>query len=306
MKSVLLLATVVAFVPAALAGSVRSVTASAPVLAVAFDGSLVAYASGRSAADCNRVYVWNLSTRGVSKLGRKTHCEQTSTGNAIAAVSIAGTRVLWVHYAGGNFRDWTLWTATTSRPSPTRLRLVSREAEAPAPIVVGDGDGSRFGDMLPYAVDRTVVVLRIAGNRRFAWTAPARVVALSAHAGELAVATEGGLVTVLDGAGKVLRAEEYAGEIASVRLTGSGLFVQRGRLLELRGTGPPRTRTVAAGSVLQGASGDRAFTVLRGQVHELSLSGSLDRIVAAGVRAAVEGGRLATASSRTVRVIALP
>ena len=90
----------------------RSVAAPAPVRALEHDASRVAYAVGRSARDCNRVYVWDLATRGVSKLGRKTHCEQTSTGNEIAAVSIAGRRVLWVHYAGGNIRDWSLWTAT--------------------------------------------------------------------------------------------------------------------------------------------------------------------------------------------------
>src|SRR5687768_11535591 len=95
---------------AAGAASVRSVSAPAPVQAIAFDGPRVAYAAGRTARDCNRVYVWNLTTRAVSRLERKTHCEQTSTGNGVAALSIAGTRVLWLAYAGGNFRDWSLWT----------------------------------------------------------------------------------------------------------------------------------------------------------------------------------------------------
>ena len=103
----------------------------ARVTALELDSSFIAYAVGRSAHDCNRVFVWNLASRGVTKLGRKTNCEQTSTGNSIAAVSVAGKRVLWVHYAGGNIREWSLWTATTTKPSPLRLRFVSRDVDAP-------------------------------------------------------------------------------------------------------------------------------------------------------------------------------
>ena len=70
--------------------------------------------------------------------------------------------------------------------------------------MIGQGDSSTLGDLLPYAVDRTVVALRVDGSRRFAWTAPARVIALSALNGELAVATEGATVTILDAGGRVL------------------------------------------------------------------------------------------------------
>ena len=133
MKRVLALAVLLSVVPAAGAAPVRSVTAPARVTALELDGSRIVYSTGRSAGDCNRVFVWNLTMRGVTKLGRKTHCEQTSTGNEIAAVSIAGTRVLWVHYAGGNIRDWSLWTATTTKPAPLRVRFVSRDVDAAAP-----------------------------------------------------------------------------------------------------------------------------------------------------------------------------
>ena len=208
MKRLLALAALLVLAPAGGAASVRAVTAPARVLALELDGSFIAYAVGRSAQDCNRVFVWNLASRGVTKLGRKTNCEQTSTGNSIAAVSVAGKRVLWVHFAGGNIREWSLWTATTTKPSPLRLRFVSRDVDAPAPIVIGQGDSSTRGDLLPYAVDRAVVALRVDGSRRFAWTAPARVIALSALNGELAVATEGATVTILDAGGRVLRTRD--------------------------------------------------------------------------------------------------
>ena len=303
MKRLLVLGVLLVLVPAAGATPVRSVTTPATVLELAFDGSRVAYAVGRSPSDCNRVYVWNLTTRGVSRLGRKTHCEQTSTGNSIFQLSIAGTRVLWVHAAGGNFRDWSLWTATTTGPSPRRLRLVTRDADAAAPIVLGDGDSGRFGDILPYAVDRTVIALGANGARRFSWTAPARVVALSALDGELAVATEGGEVTVLDGAGSIVRNESYASEIQVVKITGNGLLVQRGRALELRNAGTPRIWMLPPVARLEDAADARAYYVARGRLYAQSLAGAQTRIVGAGSHGAVEGLAIAVSQERLVRLL---
>lgn len=301
MKRLLALALLLVLVPAAGAASVRSVTTPAPVRALELDGARVAYATGRSAHDCNRVFVWNLATRGVTRLGRRTHCEQTSTGNEIAAVSIAGTRVLWVHYAGGNIRDWSLWTATTTKPTPIRLRLLSRDVDAPAPIVIGQGDASKLGDLLPYAMDRTVVALRGDGSRRFAWTAPANVIALSALGGELAVASTGGVVTLLDARGRVLRTERFGSEIDAVRITGDALVVQRGRTLELRG-GRTAIYSLIAGVRLADADGDRAVLVGGGKVRSFDLDSGNGGVVAPGSLAGLEGARLAAASGRTVSV----
>lgn len=297
----LLLGALLAAVSAADAASVRSITAPAPVTTLAADGARIAYAVGFSTRDCNRVYVWNLGTRGVTRLGRKTHCERTSTGNAVAAVSIAGTRVLWLHYVGGNTRDWTLWTATTTNPEPHRLRLVSREADEPAPIVIGEGDSSRLGDILPYAVDRTVVALGANGARRFSWTAPARVVALAAKDGELAVASQGGVVTVLDGSGRVIRREVFGKEIEALRITGDSLAVQHGRTLELRG-GRIALYSLIAGVQLADADGNRAVLVGGGKVRTFDLRSGQGGIAAAGSLAQIEGAGLSVASGRTVSV----
>lgn len=302
MKRLLALAALLVLVPTTGAASVRSVTAPAPVHVLESDGARIAYATGRSEHDCNRVYVWNLATRGVTRLGRRTHCEQTSTGNEIAAVSIAGTRVLWLHYAGGNIRDWSLWTATTTVRTPLRLRLVSGDVDAPAPIVIGEGDDSRHGSLLPYAVDRVVVALRANGSRAFTWTAPARVVGFAARDGELAVATEGGVVTVLDARGRVLRAERFGTEIDAVRMTGDALVVQRGRTLELRG-GRTAIYSLVAGVKLADADGDRAVLVGGGKVRTLDLdSGRAGGGAGSGSLARLEGKRLAVASGRTVSV----
>jgi hypothetical protein len=288
-------------IPAAVAAATRTVTAPAPVSALAFDAGRVAYASGRSAGDCNRVQVWNLSTRGVTTFPRPTSCVQTSTGSGVSGLAIAGTRVLWAHYIGGNFREWTLWTATTTKTKPLRLRFVTREADDPAPIVVGDGDSGFPGGILPYAVEREVIALRTNGARRFAWTAPAPVSALSALGDELAVASAGGVVTVLDAGGNVLRSERYASEVQAVELTGDGLVVQRGRTLELRGGGGPRTWSLPARARLDDAQGNRAYYVTGGQIRELRLDAvNRQRQLGLGSYVQVEDSRLATSIGRRV------
>lgn len=301
MKLAVVIATLLTVVSTSGAASVRTVTAPAPVTALAADGARVAYAVGFSAGDCNRVYVWNLGTRAVTRLGRRTHCERASTGNAVAAVSIAGERALWLYYVGGNTRDWSLWTATPSQPSPRRLALISRDVDAPAPIVLGQGDSSRLGALLPYAVDRTVVALRSNGSRRFTWTAPARVVALAAKGGELAVATAGGLVTLLDAGGRVLRRETFGKEIEALAITGDALAVQHGRTLELRG-GRIAMYSLVAGVRLADADGDRAALVGGGKVRTFDLDTGAGGVAAAGSFAELEGLRLTVASGRTVSV----
>jgi hypothetical protein len=285
------------------AAAPRSLIAPAPVSAVAFDGSRVAFAVGFSAGDCDRVRLWNLSTASVSKLGRSTSCTRTSTGTGIAALAVAGNRAVWLHYTGGNIREWSLWTASGSKPAPpTRLRFVARDVDAPPPIVLGDGDG----DLLPYAVDRTVVVLRASGARRFAWTAPARVVALDARDGRVAVAQAGGLVTVLDAGGRVIGEESFGGEISAVEVSSTGVLAQVRGLVELHGAGgASRTFAIGSASRLQDASASLAVYILRDSVTTLSLSGGARRAVGVGTAAALEGARVAVAAGRRVLVVSL-
>lgn len=302
----LVLAAVLALLPTALAGSSRSVVAPAPVSALSFDGPRSVYATGRSATDCNRVFTWNVATRTVTRFGRGTHCEQTSTGNAIASVSIAGDRVLWLHYAGGNSREWSLWTATKSRPLPIRIRRVTTDADAPAPIVLGDGRLAPPGDLLSYAVGSSVVALRAEGSRRFTWAAPARVVALSTGDGELAVATEGGTVTVLDAAGSIVRTETFGRTVEAVRLTGDGLVAQSGRSLEVRRARQVQTFSLIGGVRLADAEGRRAILVGGGLVRVLELDSGRGRVVAAGTAAQLEDGQLVTASGRRLTLRPLP
>lgn len=287
-------------VPAAGAAPVRSVTAPAPVIALAADGSRVAYAVGFSRGDCNRVRLWNRNPAGVTRLGRGTSCVRTSTGTTITGLAVAGRRALWLHVTGGNIREWSLWTATGHRTGARRLRFARGDADGPAPIVLGSGDSSPVGDILPYAVGRTVTALRVRGSRRFTWTAPARVVALSANGGELAVAAEDGTVTVLDAGGSVLVRETFGGSIDAVRIAGDALLVQSGRSLELRRGGRRSIYSLLAGVRLADAEGNRAVLVGGGKVRGLDLDSGNGSVLADGLFAELEGAVLAVASGRTV------
>lgn len=293
-------------VPAATAAPLRTVSAPAAVTALALEGRLVAFASGRSSDDCDRIRIWNLKTRAVTALGRSTSCERTSTGTGVASLALAGTRVVWLHYTGGNIREWTLWTASTTKRMPVRLRAVARDVDAVAPIVVGNGESSNDGGMLPYAVDSEVVVLRADGARRFTWSAPRRVVGLSAARGELAVALEGGEVTILDAEGSVRRRESFGSEIEAIRFTGNGLFVLRGAVLELRDGSVRQEWTVSRAAELLDAIGSGAIYERRGSIRSVSTSPFVDRELGRGSFAQAEGTELAVANGRVVSVRRFP
>ena len=286
------------------AAGAGSLTTRRPIAQLAFDEGRVAFAvQGR----CGGLTVWSPARRSRRPIGRSHFCAATSTGSAIHGLTIGGRRVLWVEYTGGNIREWTLRTATTTRRWTRRLAFVAEDADDPPPIVVGEAVVSKHGDILPYAVQRTVVALHASGARRFSWTAPARVTALSAKAGELAIATDGGLVIVLDAAGDPFRREQYPSEIDAVATTGgSGLLVQRGRTLELRSAGAPRTWELVRGARLQDASGDRAYYAAAGRIRELSLDDGKDRIIIRGAHARVEGKTLVVANGRRLSTLRLP
>lgn len=268
--------------------------AAAAVSLVAADGDRIAYA-----AACEVRMV-----RPAVRLA-KPSCPQTSTGSGIAALSLAGTRALWLHYTGGNIREWSLWTRTPiSRPR--RLAFVAEDVDSPPPVVVGGGDTSRFGDLLPYAVGQQVVVLRANGARRFAWRAPVRVTALHAHAGEVAAGLEDGRVVVLDAAGGELRTQDFGGRVDAVRITGNALVVQSGRSLEWRSGSQTKLASLVRGVRLADAEGTRAALVGGGKVRVIHLPSGRSLLVLSGSAAQIEGSRLVYASGGRVLTRTLP
>jgi hypothetical protein len=286
----------------ALAAIVAAIVSPAPVQTLAFDTPQLAYASAHSAPDCDRIRVWNRVTRRTVRLGRSTSCEQTSTGSGIDSISVAGNRVLWLFYAGGNIREWSLFTATTTAPRPRQLRFIARDVEEPAPIVVGEGDTTRYGDLLPYAVDRQVIVLRPNGTRAFAWTAPARVTALGANWGGVAVALEDGRIFVLEN-GVVESSWTGSPAATAVFVTGNGVASQRGRSLEFRSGSATRRRTLPAGARLRDAEGLRAVYLVAGRARLLNLSTGATRDLGRATDVQLEYATAVVAVGRTIRLV---
>jgi hypothetical protein len=293
--TILLSATVVG-------GAAASPTALAPgaVSAVALDGGRLVFATAR---ECGGVRVWRPSGSSVIRIGKPTACPQTSTGAALAGVAMAGNRVLWLEYVGGNRREWSLFTGTTTRPRARRLQFVTNEAGDDAPMVLGGGDGTRLGGLLPYAVGRAVVVLRVSGGRRFSWAAPALVTALDADQGRVAVATLGGLVTILDASGEPVRRERFAGGISTLRVAGNGVAAQYGRTVELRSGGPSQTTLLPQGGRLVGATAGRVYYTYAAGVRVRSLADGRDTLVALGTLADVDDSTVIVAAGRRLRAL---
>jgi hypothetical protein len=296
---------------AAIATSALSLLLPGPVVAVASDGAFVAVAEGRSARDCDRVSIWITSQQRVVKLGRKTSCETTSTGTGIASVTIARNRALWLHYTGGNIREWSLWTASTTARAPRRLAFATSEPDAAGPIVIGGGDYDRrqgYGesDVLPYAIGRKVVVLTSTGARSYSWDAPSRVTALDSEPGLLVVAVEDGRVFVLED-GIVVSTYPGTTAAASVGVMAGGIAAQRGRSLEVSSsTLGAKTYPLRVGERAVFGSGWSAALVHRGRIRVVRLGTGQAVADVAGTAAALDQSRFTFANGRRVTTRLLP
>lgn len=238
------------------------------------------------------------------RIGRSTSCEETSTGRGVSSLSVARNRVLWLHFAGGNIREWSLFTATTAAPRPRRLRFLARDVDADAPIVLGEGEWTRDSAFVPYAVEREVTVLHSSGARAFRWEAPARVTALGAKYGGVAVALDDGRIVVLS---LLLKRPEssWDGSPAAdaVFLTGSGVAAQRGRTVEMRTGSETRRWLLPPDGHLSDADGYRAVYVSRGRVKLLHLDSGRTRDLGPGSNAELEYSTVAIAAGRHVRFV---
>jgi hypothetical protein len=229
-----------ALVALALAGSAaallapgRSVTNGAQVSALSVTGRSVAYAVGRTKANCGSVRLWDTGSRGLWTFGTKTivGCEEGFSGGfGIAQVGTSGRRVLWVTNVGGNFTDYQLWTATPTRPAPLRLAFASAETGGPPAIVLGNGTA----DGVPYAVGGTLTFLGANGARLFRTDlgSPVRLLAAGTGPGQARVvaALADGRVVTLSRTGDVVSTdEERPGTVAAVALGLPGPIVQVGR-----------------------------------------------------------------------------
>lgn len=271
---VLALATVAVAASAALGARspIQRIQVAGSVAGVAADG--VRAAIGVRRRGCSQVVVWTRTTRSATALGRPRCEPSSSTGSGILGPSLAATRALWVTYVGGNIREWSLWTASTRRRTPRRLGFIAQDVELPSPFVLGEGDATRRGDLLPYAVRDTLIVLRSSGARAFTRRANGRITAVASKGGEVAFAV-GRTVQVVDRE-RTLATYSFPAAVDRVFITGNALLVQYGRTLERRRADESRTRTVPAAARLVDGEGDLAVYVVGGSVHVLRLTDSKD------------------------------
>lgn len=230
---------------------------------------------------CGRIGFWNRAARTSFTVDAKEQCvEEASTGQGIWDVSVATRRLLWLTYAGGNFREWTLWTATTTRRTPRRLRFVARDVDAPPPIVVGPGTT----EGIAYAVDREVVYLGDNGKAIFKTTLDAPVRAIASGRGPRGIrvaALQGDHVVVgLDRDGRQVVVWEYTRSIVTaIRVSWRGLVVQAGDDVYIGSTRIPLLSgatmvDVGQGRILWERAGDLGATTIATSTSERLVDGT--------------------------------
>jgi len=140
------------------------------------------------------------------------------------------------------------------------------------------------------------------GARRFTWTAPAHVTAVDAFAGKVAVATAGGLVTVLDGDGSVLDEESFGADVYALQISGSSIVAQVGRSLEVRDGSSTKQILIRRDLKLVGAGGGRAALIGRNGAQLLDLDTGKRSSLGPARQARIDGVRVVTANGRRIVV----
>ena len=277
---------------AALTKPGRTRTETAPIAALSVTGYSVTYAVADNAArsDCAHVYLWHTAGGSIGKwrYGKPTDepcVERPSTGDGISAVAMSAQRSLWVQYAGGNLRDWQLFTATKTRPQPRELAFVEQDVDLPSPIVIGEGTPQA----VPYAVGPKLTYLGDNGAAVFKWTAPSAVTAIAAGHGPsgsvVAAVLRSGALDLLDGSGTVVQTYTYQpGELGTVFLGPAGVVVQDGSSALILKGARKTTVPLPAHATMIGYGEGRIFYSLTSSVHALKVSSSQDSLLVSGTK----------------------
>jgi hypothetical protein len=117
-----------------------------PVSELAADGGRVAILLRTKTGSCarDRVAVWAPGTRTLVPIGASACVGSTSTGAGLFGAALAGTRVAYVQFAGGNTRELQLRLATLARPHAATLASASFGLDREQGTFIGRvaGDGS--------------------------------------------------------------------------------------------------------------------------------------------------------------------
>jgi hypothetical protein len=241
------------FVGGASATSTRTLALPGPVAELAADGGRVAILLRAKGGECprDRVAVWTPSSRSFAPIGASACVGSTSTGAGLFGVALAGTRVAYVQFAGGNARELQLRLAGLSRPRPVTV--------ASAAFGLDEGQGTYIGrvagDRSLLAFDwwslcRPCAAANPSGPRGALWRvvptgsacpqsgglgALPRCRVVTSLAGSLRLLdAEGGLVAyrvgddfvaVRTAAGEPMYSGVFPGVVRAARLEGGGLLV---------------------------------------------------------------------------------
>jgi hypothetical protein len=286
----------------------RIVTSPGRVLALARSGYDVAFLSAPPPGHCGpRVLFWDLVSKGLYPLGRHPDqlcAEGPSTGSGVTDIAVAADRVVWLAYAGGNLRDWILYTATKTRPTERQLEFKEVDVDAAPPIVLGTGSDS----VLPYAVGSTVKVLAADGHQLYTWQAPGarRVTNMTSYGQQVAVFVTGGKCYVLAPSGAVLQTYTFRpGSVQEFALGLRGVVVQlpRGRI-EVHNRTHVQAFTIPAQAKMLDYAGNILLYRLGATLRGRFLFGGQDGALRTAPLGAVETNGLSYASGNKVGSIA--
>src|SRR5436309_5523468 len=129
-----------------MAASTPLLPLAGPVSELAADGGRVGILVRTKTGSCarDRVAVWAPATRSFVPVGASACVGSTSTGAGLFSVGLAGTRVAYVQFAGGNTRELELRLASVGSPRPATVASASFGVDEVQRTEIGRvaGDGS--------------------------------------------------------------------------------------------------------------------------------------------------------------------
>jgi hypothetical protein len=285
------------FSPLASAGTgVRVLKTAGPVTDLAADGQRVAVGVEATRKTCDRIAVWNPIARRVTIWSARTSCppgDQTSGGEFLGEVGLAGSRVAWIEVLQGNNQELLLYTATLGNHQRTEVEFVSNGNGAGGDPV-GDYVGHLHGDGSVFAYDKWSLCIayppgsevdpppqppcdtpgpppdpvEVAYDQELRAIGRAQPIATGSSAYPLVFAGGGRLVVLGDGEAVLVDAEDGAVSAVAVpdgttdaALSGDDVVVLHGRTLEVVG-GPSYLLPFAGGTPADLTDVEKGITVV--------------------------------------------
>ena len=123
----LVLAVLVALAPAAATPSQKVLRSTAPIEAIAMDGSRLAYVA-EGAHGCVRISVWNVATNRQVPAAARREC---NAYQKVRALAVGRDRTAWIFESCGNSEcDDVLYTSSSAAKPNRRLAQASRVGES--------------------------------------------------------------------------------------------------------------------------------------------------------------------------------